>query len=40
LEPFARNGPVAFQDEQEVGCSGSIMRSAEDFILVLLQNAD
>jgi hypothetical protein len=35
-EPFTGNGPVAFQGEQEIGRSGSVMRGAEDFVLIFL----
>ena len=33
---FDGNRPHPFQGEQEIGCSGSIMRSTEDFILIFL----
>ena len=37
---LAGNRLVAFQSEQKISRSRGVMRSAEDFILVLLQNVD
>src|SRR5260370_29248003 len=37
---FTGNRLVALHGEQEISCSGRVIRSAEDFILVLLQNVD
>src|SRR5438552_1146760 len=39
-EHFTSNRPGALQDQQKIGRSGGIMRGAEDFVFVLLQNLD
>src|SRR5262249_39840488 len=40
LERFNGNSTVALHGEEEIGCSGGVMRSVENFILVLLQHVD
>ena len=35
-EHFTGKRPVAFQSEQKIGCSRSVMPGAEDFVLIFL----